>query len=178
MTNKQNPIQSLQQAVLCIMEYEQNLFIQSMENGDTITPIDVARKLTEYGKILEDMGMGDSIPIKRQSFDIQDGKSDYSEEINKVKNRLPRWKRKPHQKNSQIVQAYFDCKKNCEKVYEKHLYTYCTDELGMERFYINFTQMCNISPKNHGKVFDIKQDGEIVLWEPVAEYIRKVWQQS
>ena len=178
MTKNQNAIQTLQQAVLYIMEYEQNLSVHDTQNGDTITPIDVVRKLTEYNKILVDMGIAGNQPMKKHIFATKDENADQEQEITKIHRRLKKWKKNPQQKNSQILQAYFDCKQKHKQVSEKDLYAHCVYKLEMKSFYINFNQMCNIAPKNHGKIFDIKDDGEVVLWQLVAAYIEEIWHQT
>ncbi len=108
---------------------------------------------------------------------INKSKNADPQEINKIRNRIPNWKQKPHQVNSQILQAYFDCKKSHKKLLRQDLCVYC-EEKGMDKgtFLRNFNQMIMISKNNHGKIFDKKEDGEVVLWEPAAEYIKKVWQ--
>ena len=40
------------------------------------------------------------------------------------------------------------------------------------KFKTNFSQMCNIADKNHGKVFE-KKNGRIELWENVKNDVYK-----
>ncbi len=41
-----------------------------------------------------------------------------------------------------------------------------------QEFYRNFPQMKTISPKNHGKVFDV-QHGIVKIWEPVCHIVQE-----
>ncbi len=163
-------IQNLRTTIACIIEHEHILTSDS-----DISPIDVVRKLAEYIKNLEKQDTHtQKIPYDTLNYTAESNEKD---EINKVRRKLPKWHTKPHQINSQIVQAYLDYEQQTDYITKQQFREYC-EKKGIQNFDSNFPQMCNISPKNHGKVFDIKQDGEIVLWEPVAEYIKKVWQWS
>lgn len=42
--------------------------------------------------------------------------------------------------------------------------------LNINSFKTNFTQMVNIAPKNHAKVFEVKGN-KIYLWNPVKDFI-------
>jgi len=103
-----------------------------------------------------------------QSENINSSQNAISEEIEKVLRKLPRWAVKPQQINSRILKLYLDLESSGE--------VKITETLLMERygnhaeFIRNFDQMKMISPKNHGKVFDV-QNGVITIWEPVKDAV-------
>jgi hypothetical protein len=87
------------------------------------------------------------------------------EEIKKIEKRVPEWFKKPGQINSKILLAFFEIQEN---------YTTNTKKLkeksGITKFSTNFNQMKNFGEKNHGKVFDEKND-IVGLWNPVKDFI-------
>lgn len=98
-----------------------------------------------------------------------------AEEINKVKRRIPKWKKNPTQYNSKILEAFFQMQKDNITITEETFERHCKENYGHDfSFLTNFSQMHNIAPKNHAKVFDI-HDNEVQLWKPVKEFIEGVW---
>ena len=95
-------------------------------------------------------------------------------EIDKVKNRVPKWFLKKEQKNSKILLAYLSLAPNGNGIDFVSLENACKK---IERFRSNFNQMVNYSEKNHGKVFEYK-NGVVELWAPVKEFILMVYRQS
>lgn len=91
-------------------------------------------------------------------------------EIKKVKNRVIGWFRKKHQFNSKILMAFLNLSK-CNQI-PVHI-SLIEKKLGLDSrsFNINFHQMKIIAEKNHGKVFDENEYGDVVLWKPVAGFI-------
>ena len=95
-------------------------------------------------------------------------------EINKIKSRIPNWKKKPEQINHKILQAFFDLEKSGGQITEYLLEKHCRDKYDF-KFYGNFSQMINFGVKNHGKVFERNTNGSISLWQPVEDFVRQVW---
>ncbi len=166
-------IQNFRTTISYIMEHEAVL-----KSEDGISPIDVVRKLAEYTQCLESQNPHTQIP-KDDTTNVVVENSVYTtqenDEINKVKRKVPRWHNNRYRICSQILQAYFDCKRQTDHI-TKH--QFCVKNKGIQNFCSNFTQMCNIAPRNHAKVFHVQDDGEVVLWQPVAAYIEKIWHQT
>lgn len=117
----------------------------------------------------------DSISLEDyfEELDYDENQDEY--EIEKIKNRVPRWTQKPDQINSRILKLYMtmsnnstvrvtydQLKKQFQKLYE-------------DNFDSNYNQMKYFGLRNHGKVFTERYDGSIVLWEPVADFIKKLY---
>ncbi len=98
-----------------------------------------------------------------------------TEEINKVKRKIPKWKKNPYQINHKILEAYFKMKKENLSVTAEVFERSCKEYYGNDfSFFTNFSQMHNIAPKNNAKVFEIN-NGEIMLWKPIKDFVEKVW---
>jgi hypothetical protein len=97
----------------------------------------------------------------------QDEDEKVSKEIKKVKNRVPRWLKRPAQNNSKILIAFLNLMEKSEFVSLEQLAEECKD---VANFMGNYAQMINIADKNHGKVFGGTSD-KMTLWEPVKEFI-------
>ena len=93
-------------------------------------------------------------------------------EVNKVARRLKRWANNQTQINAKILNEYLKLKRDGVKhITEGVLRTNVGDDA---TFFKNYPQMKIISPKNHGKVFHIVDDGrreDIVIWEPVRSSV-------
>jgi len=107
--------------------------------------------------------------IKRvvKSRNTTTSESSVSNEIERVKRRVPLWMNRPTQHNSIILNTYMQLSNNNEtpisvSVLEKHSNT--------DKFTTNYNQMKIIADKNHAKVFE-ENNGTVQLWEPVAEFI-------
>lgn len=97
------------------------------------------------------------------------------EEINKVKRKVPAWKKKQNQINSKILNAYFELEKIMNPITKESLEIHCKKIYGNDfNFSTNFSQMYNIASKNNAKVFDI-YNGQVQLWSPVKEFVKDVW---
>lgn len=104
--------------------------------------------------------------------------NDIIEEINKVKRRVSKWKKNPKQYNSKILDAYFQMQKVDNSITEETFERHCKEAYGQNfSFLTNFSQMHNIAPKNHAKVFDVI-NGEIKLWNPVKDFIEEIWNEK
>jgi hypothetical protein len=93
-----------------------------------------------------------------------------SEEIERVKRRVPQWLNKPNQYNSKILISYMKLSNNNQfpistSTLEKH----CTID-DTHKFTSNYNQMKIISEKNHCKVFS-DENGEVKLWEPISDFV-------
>lgn len=91
-------------------------------------------------------------------------------EIDKVKRKIPRWFNNPNQYNSIILLNYLALyDKQKENILIGELREKC-GSIKTFNFDLHFSQMQNIAPRNHAKVFNIK-NGIISLWEPVKNFI-------
>lgn len=88
-------------------------------------------------------------------------------EIAKVMSRVPRWISKSDiQINGKILTTFLDLKKN--SVFVDELKKLCA----VDNFELNFKQMSEYGSNNHGKVFEVQGD-EVMLWEPIKDYIHE-----
>lgn len=119
-----------------------------------------------------------SLPTKDKRANSQKiSNSDSQEvanEINMITRRVPRWLQNTNQINSRILITYLELnKKHPDKVTLELLRSEVLnqyEDIDLNKFNRNFTQMSQISENNHGKVFDRCND-YIHLWEPVREFI-------
>ncbi|MEZ5757849.1 MAG: hypothetical protein R3D86_06485 [Emcibacteraceae bacterium] len=110
--------------------------------------------------------------LKQKVAFSENKKSDETivDEINKIKRKLKRWVQRPNQINSIILNTYLDLEKKGLKIITDDKIKEIALKSGINKFESNFAQMCNIAPKNHGKIFDL--DGKIVhLWEPIIPLV-------
>lgn len=107
---------------------------------------------------------------------IVDINSDIDEdEIEKVKRKVPKWMKKTHQYNYQILKAYMDLSNNnLTPIKVGTLEKYV--DIG-KVFLGHYNGMKTISEKNHGKVFN-ELDRKVKLWEPVAEFIEGIFKEN
>ena len=99
-----------------------------------------------------------------------------SEEIQKVQRKVPRWLNNPSQYNYKILTTFMQLSNNNSmpisiSLLEKH------SNMENSKFVSHFNQMKIISEKNHAKVFD-ESFGEVKLWDPVANFIVKLYEQK
>lgn len=100
--------------------------------------------------------------IKKNSGNIN------ADEINKVARKLPKWANNPHQINSKILSLFLYLQQmNPMGITEAHLKSSYGNDSEFDR---NFPQMKSISPKNHGKVFEII-NRFVEIWEPVRSIV-------
>lgn len=93
-------------------------------------------------------------------------------EIDKVKRKVPKWRRNPHQVNSTLLRLYMTLSENDTKGVDKKILKQHFDKESQYPFKSNYDQMKNFGDKNHGKVFEEDENGQIRLWSPVASFIR------
>lgn len=133
--------------------------------------LDLLLLMANLEKILESLARPAGKPHVTASFEIEGSNlppDTISEEIEKVLRKLPKWAANPQQINSKILKLYLDLESSGESK--------ITETLLMERygnhaeFLRNFNQMKIISPKNHGKVFELR-NGVITVWDPIKEAV-------
>lgn len=110
----------------------------------------------------------DSIALTQERKDYS---RDYDDEVNKVHTRVPGWKKKPHQYNSQILNVYFKLVIENGKVFYYDLEKKCKH---IKTFKSNYAQMKSFGSHNHAKIFE-EINSEVVLWPPVKGFIKKTW---
>ena len=93
-----------------------------------------------------------------------------AEEIRKVERKLPRWARNQQQINSKILNLFLELKYSGTERVTEDLLTRKYGDYG--EFSRNYNQMKIISPKNHAKVFEVK-NGVVEIWEPVRRYVEE-----
>ncbi len=101
--------------------------------------------------------------IKKEKTSLSD-----SEEIEKVRSKIPNWLKNTDQINSKILINYMELLKQDNSVLYKNLENSCSS---IPSFKSNYNQMKTISIKNHAKVFE-EVGGVITLWLPVKEFIK------
>jgi len=102
-----------------------------------------------------------------------DSKDLISNEIDKVKRKVPKWFNNKTQYNSIILDTYMKLSDNNKypinvSNLEKHT------NLDSNIFYRNYNQMKIIAERNHAKVFQ-EENGFVELWEPVSNYIVNIY---
>lgn len=96
------------------------------------------------------------------------------DEINKVKNRVPKWFENYEQYNSIILYSFMKLY-DTSKGYVKYDELEKNANLG-KHFKGNFDQMKNFGEKNHGKIFEqASGDDKIYLWEKTKDFILNLW---
>ncbi len=114
--------------------------------------------------------------LKRKNMFVSSSNIQESEEIKKVHRKIPRWLNNPSQYNYKILTTFMQLSNNNSipvsvSLLEKH------SNIENNKFVSHFNQMKIISEKNHAKVFD-ESYGEVKLWEPVADFIVKLYEQK
>jgi hypothetical protein len=97
-----------------------------------------------------------------------------SNEILKVKNRLPNWFKNKKQYNSRILYAYLNLYNTDTKFV---FYNDLEKESALaSNFKGNFDQMKNFGIKNHGKIFE-QIDDKVYLWDKVKDIVLQMYGQ-
>ena len=111
----------------------------------------------------------------KDDFSSSDLKTDLEgQEIKRVKRRVPKWMSRPNQINSIILRLFLKLSNKNEKPVSLNLLeeNFRKENPGLaSKFKTNYSQMKKITPNNHAKVFEEKNNSEIKLWEPVKEII-------
>lgn len=100
--------------------------------------------------------------------------TEYEEEIQKVRRRIPLWKRRKDQVNSRILGLFMELSDNGKNgvfvdMLEDEFGSKYPDETSL--FLRNYNQMKNFGANNHAKVFDEDEEKTVWLWEPVKDFI-------
>lgn len=90
-----------------------------------------------------------------------------SDEVKKVKRKVPLWFQKPTQINSQILVTFLRLRDRGVPITLHDLREACRS---IPRFESNYNQMKNFGEKNHAKVFE-ETNESVLLWEPVKAFI-------
>lgn len=99
-------------------------------------------------------------------------------EIDKVKRKIPKWINHPTQINSRILGLYMLLSENGSRsIHFDRLREEYLNKFNNDKFDSNYNQMKNIAEKNHAKVFSEDEDGNISLWDPVADFIKNEYNQ-
>lgn len=97
----------------------------------------------------------------------------FKPEIEKVRERVPKWFKKPDQINYKILVTALDILNENDRFAKLELKNRVLKKYSMDEKKFNnaFPQMCSISSRNHGKVFEKFETGNYELWEPVKDFI-------
>ncbi|MGB1361457.1 MAG: hypothetical protein ACPG8V_05000 [Alphaproteobacteria bacterium] len=173
-----------------LMKYKNDIEEKDWNKMEEIMTVDILPEYRETYKILlshkEALGEEDwnamTTLMSGKKINPSENKEEFiskdtkvTNEINKVQRRVPKWKNNPNQFNSKILQSFFDLYNNGHNVYEYNLQEQYENQYNGVKFYGNFSQMINFGEKNSGKVFDRMPNGEILLWDPVANFVKDVW---
>ncbi|WP_010281091.1 hypothetical protein [Bacillus timonensis] len=95
-------------------------------------------------------------------------------QFGKAISRIPKWSEKPNQINHKILKAFFLLEAK-GVVTKNGMQMVCSTEpsLLVRDFNGNFSSMCTDAGKSHGKVFVVKNDGTVTLWEEISDVARK-----
>jgi len=94
-------------------------------------------------------------------------------EIEKIKRRVPKWLNDLQQDNSQVLVKYLELLNGRESTGLNEFKQTC---LNTEELKSSFKMMFNIGKSYNGKIFDIIDD-ELYLWEPTRDFIKNEYKQ-
>lgn len=112
---------------------------------------------------------------KKSVLENSDDKiSEYEKQVQKVRRRVPGWKRKLDQVNSRILGLFMELSDNGKNgvfvdMLEDEFGTKYPDEADL--FRKNYVQMKYFGANNHAKVFEEDDEKTVWLWEPVKDFI-------
>ncbi len=120
--------------------------------------------------------------VEKQILDINNiallnNQNHILDEVNKIKKRVPKWLRKPTQFNSKILNTFMKLSNNNSYPISISSLRNHLDTLDRSKFITNYSQMKIIAERNHAKVFE-EINGEITLWEPVADFIVDLFEEQ
>ena len=113
----------------------------------------------------------DATKHSKTSIKLPNDQNKESEEIVKVRRKVPRWFKNPYQINSRILVAYLKLKNNNTHITPSVLREHCSE---ISDFEGNYNQMKNFGEKNHAKVFQ-EINNTIELWKPVEGFILELY---
>jgi hypothetical protein len=107
------------------------------------------------------------VPLQQKRI-INPRNSIIDDEVKKIQNRIPKWFQNKNQYNSRILYAFIKLVNN------KDGFVFLSDlqkEASFKTFMENYNQMKNFGEKNHGKIFEERDDGKVYFWNEVKDYI-------
>lgn len=123
--------------------------------------------LAIYAKVIELEKELEHLVVAPLPRTVDAGESDeqvIAAEINKVSRKLPKWAANQHQINSKILTRYLELRRQgITKLTEREFAEKYGDQA---EFLRSYPQMKTISPKNNGKIFDVR-NSVVEIWEPV-----------
>ncbi len=93
-----------------------------------------------------------------------------SNEINKVKRKVPLWLNKPNQFNHKILTTFMKLSENNKYPISVSLLETHSNIDDSRKFTSHYNQMKIISERNHGKVFK-EENGQVSLWKPIENFV-------
>ena len=138
--------------------------LESLSGGVNEKVLGMLLKIVELEQRCKQVPMGGNPAHKPSSVD-----NDLTE-VGKVERRLKLWSRpdRQHQVNARLLNLYLKLEKNSEAVKLDQFKEAYGDDT---EFLKNYPQLKNISPKNHGKIFD-EANQVVTIWSPVEQYVR------
>lgn len=135
------------------------------------TALSIYSKVIELEKELEHSRQsGPALPRSSSPNGESAPQDSVAEEINKVARKLPKWAANQQQINSKILTRFLELRRQgVTKLTEREFAEKYGDQA---EFHRSYPQMKTISPKNNGKVFDVR-NGVVEIWEPVQSAVAK-----
>lgn len=101
-------------------------------------------------------------------------------EMQKIERKIPLWFSNSASIPGNILFVYLDARRHGggkAKITQETLEDILFNKLKVvkfdrEVFKRNFAQMKNFAEKNHAKIFDEEEDGNITIWQPMENYVR------
>lgn len=131
----------------------------SVEVSDVITPSE-----------------GEDVIPKEDYFDklAYNGDKD-AKEIDKVRRKVRKWNNAPNQICSIILNLFMNLSDNGKNGVTREQLKDYAEKKGVKDFMGNYNQMKNYGFKNHAKVFSEDENKIVRLWEPVSDFIIKIY---
>ena len=108
-----------------------------------------------------------------KELDYEDDKE--AEEIDKVRRKVPKWYKATDQINSIILNRFMKLSDNGKTCVTREQLKDCVEKDGVRDFMGNYNQMKNFGVNNHAKVFSEDEKKMVRLWEPVSDFIIKLY---
>jgi hypothetical protein len=122
--------------------------------------------LAIFAKVIELEKELEPAPLPTSSGGAEDSTTSIAAEINKVSRKLPKWAANQKQINSKILTLFLTLRRQgITKLTEREFAERYGDQA---EFYRSYPQMKTISPRNNGKVFDVR-NGYVEIWPPIED---------
>lgn len=108
-----------------------------------------------------------------KNFEKQIIKSDEeieSDEVDKIKRKVPLWLNKPNQFNYKILTTFMKLSENNKHPISVSLLETHSNIDDSRKFTSHYNQMKIIAERNHGKIFK-EDNGQVSLWEPIEDFV-------